>query len=75
MLPLGVPEVAGVPELVGLAEVAGPLADVDPGAFDKMVDVNLKGPWYLASRLAPRMGEQGGGCVINVLSVAALVAP
>jgi NAD(P)-dependent dehydrogenase (short-subunit alcohol dehydrogenase family) len=24
-------------------------------AFDKMVDVNLKGPWYLAS-LAPRMG-------------------
>ena len=44
-------------------------------AFDKMVDVNLKGPWYLASRLAPRMGEQGGGCVINVLSVAALCTP
>jgi len=40
-----------------------------------MLDVNLKGPWYLASRLAPRMGEQGGGCVINVLSVAALSTP
>ena len=40
----------------------GALSDISPEAFDKMLDVNLKGPWYLASRLAPRMGEQGGGC-------------
>ena len=53
----------------------GPLSDIEPAAFDKMVEVNLKGPWYLASRLAPRMGEQGGGCVINVISVAALSTP
>lgn len=59
----------------GINVAFGPLADVSPEAFDKMVSVNLKGPWYLASRLAPRMGEQGGGCVINVLSVAALSTP
>ena len=59
----------------GINVAFGPLSDVDPAAFDKMVDVNLKGPWYLASRLAPRMGEHGGGCVINVLSVAALCTP
>ncbi len=53
----------------------GPLSDIDPRAFDKMVQVNLKGPWYLASRLAPKMGEHGGGCVINILSVAALTTP
>ncbi len=53
----------------------GALSDISPEAFDKMLDVNLKGPWYLASRIAPRMGEQGGGCVINVLSVAALSTP
>ncbi|MBK6511133.1 MAG: glucose 1-dehydrogenase [Haliea sp.] len=53
----------------------GPLADITTNAFDKMVDVNLKGPWYLASRLAPRMGAHGGGCVINVISVAALSTP
>tara|TARA_R110002049_G_C9027671_1_gene551773 strand:+ start:214 stop:972 length:759 start_codon:yes stop_codon:yes gene_type:complete len=53
----------------------GPLSDIATSAFDKMVDVNLKGPWYLASRLAPRMGEHGGGCVINVISVAALATP
>ena len=46
----------------------GPLSDIGTDAFDKMVDVNLKGPWYLASRLAPRMAEHGGGCVINLLS-------
>jgi NAD(P)-dependent dehydrogenase (short-subunit alcohol dehydrogenase family) len=59
----------------GINVAFGPLVDVSTSAFDKMVDVNLKGPWYLASRLAPRMGEQGGGCVINVLSVAALSTP
>lgn len=53
----------------------GPLAEIGTGAFDKMVDVNLKGPWYLASRLAPRMGADGGGCIINVISVAALSTP
>jgi NAD(P)-dependent dehydrogenase (short-subunit alcohol dehydrogenase family) len=53
----------------------GPLSDIGTAAFDKMVDVNLKGPWYLASRLAPRMAEHGGGCVINLLSVAALSTP
>lgn len=53
----------------------GPLADITTNAFDKMVDVNLKGPWYLASRLAPRMGQHGGGCIINVISVAALSTP
>jgi NAD(P)-dependent dehydrogenase (short-subunit alcohol dehydrogenase family) len=59
----------------GINVAFGPLTDVSVSAFDKMVDVNLKGPWYLASRLAPRMGEHGGGCVINVLSVAALITP
>jgi NAD(P)-dependent dehydrogenase (short-subunit alcohol dehydrogenase family) len=59
----------------GINVALGPLSDIATAAFDKMVDVNLKGPWYLASRLAPRMAEHGGGCVINVLSVAALSTP
>lgn len=59
----------------GINVALGPLSDIATAAFDKMIDVNLKGPWYLASRLAPRMGEQGGGCVINLLSVAALITP
>ncbi|PLW69628.1 SDR family NAD(P)-dependent oxidoreductase [Pseudohalioglobus lutimaris] len=53
----------------------GPLTDVTADAFDKMYQVNQRGPWYLASRLAPHMAENGGGVVINVLSVAALKPP
>lgn len=59
----------------GINVALGPLSDIATEAFDKMIDVNLKGPWYLASRLAPKMGEHGGGCVINFLSVAALITP
>ena len=59
----------------GINVALGPLSDIATAAFDKMIDVNLKGPWYLSSRLAPRMGEHGGGCVINVLSVAAMITP
>ncbi|MGB1139442.1 MAG: SDR family NAD(P)-dependent oxidoreductase [Halioglobus sp.] len=59
----------------GINVALGPLSDITTDAFDKMIDVNLKGPWYLASRLAPKMGQQGGGCVINFLSVAALITP
>lgn len=53
----------------------GLLSDLSVGLFDKMYEVNLRGPWYLASRLAPKMAEQGGGCIINILSVAGLINP
>ncbi len=53
----------------------GPLSDLSPEQYDKMYQINQRGPWYLASRIAPRMGEQGGGCMINLLSVAAVKPP
>jgi NAD(P)-dependent dehydrogenase (short-subunit alcohol dehydrogenase family) len=53
----------------------GPLTDLAPEAFDKMYQVNQRGPWYLASRLAPHMAESGGGAVINFLSVSGLKPP
>ena len=59
----------------GINVALGPLSDIEPPAFDKMIDVNLKGPWYLSSRIATRMGEHGGGNIINFLSVAALSTP
>ena len=53
----------------------GLLTDVTPEAFDKMYQINQRGPWYLASRLAPSMAGNGGGVIINVLSVAAVKPP
>ncbi|MGI9293618.1 MAG: SDR family NAD(P)-dependent oxidoreductase [Pseudomonadales bacterium] len=48
-----------------------PLSELQPALFDKLFDVNVKGPWYLASRLAPRMAAVGGGVMVNVISVGA----
>ena len=59
----------------GINIAMGALTDLSAEAFDKMYQVNQRGPWYLASRLAPDMAENGGGVVINFLSVAALKPP
>ena len=56
----------------GINPAFGGLSELAPEMFDKMVDVNLKGPWYLASRMAPEMAKTGGGCIVNVISVSAL---
>ena len=39
--------------------------------FDKVVDVNLKGPFRLTALVGPRMVADGGGVVVNLSSVAA----
>jgi NAD(P)-dependent dehydrogenase (short-subunit alcohol dehydrogenase family) len=40
--------------------------------FDKVIDVNLKGPFRLTALAGPRMVAAGGGSIINVSSVAAV---
>ncbi len=50
----------------------GHVLDTDPGAFQKTVDVNIRG-YFFASVLAGRMmRETGGGSIINVASVNAI---
>lgn len=56
----------------GINPSLGLLSDLTPELFQKLFDVNTKGPWYLASRLAPRMAGHGGGSIINVISVGGL---
>ena len=53
----------------GINPTTAPLADLSHGLFRKVLDVNLLGPWYLASRAAPKMRDNGGGSIINVISV------
>lgn len=59
----------------GINPAAGGLSDLSPELFQKIFDVNTRGPWYLASRLAPKMAADGGGVIINVISVAAIKPP
>jgi NAD(P)-dependent dehydrogenase (short-subunit alcohol dehydrogenase family) len=50
----------------------GHVLDTDPGAFQKTVDVNIRG-YFFASVLAGRMmRENGGGSIINIASVNAV---
>jgi len=50
----------------------GPSAETPEWAFDKTIDVNLKGPFYLCAGAVPLMREAGGGSIINVASINAI---
>lgn len=52
--------------------VYGPFTDVSPEAFDKIIAVNLKAPFELARRFAPRMIERKRGTIINMSSIGGL---
>ncbi len=47
----------------------GPMIDMDLAAFDKTVEVNIRGYFYATQRAAKRMRETGGGAIVNVASV------
>jgi NAD(P)-dependent dehydrogenase (short-subunit alcohol dehydrogenase family) len=45
-----------------------PSHEVTEQLFDSVVNLNFKGPFRLASQVAKRMKDAGGGCIINVSS-------
>ncbi len=47
------------------------VAECTEAYFDKVYAVNVKGPIRLAGLVAPRMGESGGGSIINVTTMGA----
>lgn len=51
-----------------------PLLDYPPAAWDRVLDVNVKGLFYCLQAAARVMKEQGGGKIINVTSPASRVA-
>lgn len=52
--------------------VFGPIEDVDPAIFDKIMDVNVKAPWALSNLVLPHMQANKNGSIINIASVEAL---
>lgn len=51
--------------------ILGSVFDYRPADWDRVMDVNIHGPWYLARRVLPHMRERGRGVVINIGSYAA----
>ena len=50
----------------------GPIEDVDPAIFDKIMDVNVKAPWSLSNLVLPHLQKNKNGSIINIASVEAL---
>jgi NAD(P)-dependent dehydrogenase (short-subunit alcohol dehydrogenase family) len=55
----------------GINPALMPVTDIPSEFFDKLYAVNVKGPMRLAALVAARMGEAGGGSIINVVTVGA----
>jgi len=42
--------------------------------FDRMVGINLKGPFFMVNAVAPRMVERRTGSIVNIASIAGITA-
>ena len=51
------------------------VADLDLESWDRVLAVNLTGPFLMMKAAIPHMVEAGGGSIINVSSLAGLVSP
>jgi NAD(P)-dependent dehydrogenase (short-subunit alcohol dehydrogenase family) len=63
--------------LVNNAALGGPLRAteaVTPEEFDELMDVNLRGTFFLTNAVARSMMKSGGGSIINISSIAAETA-
>ena len=56
----------------GMSPLYPSLAEVTEDLFDKVIAVNLKGPFRLTALVGSRMVEQDGGSIVNISSVAAI---
>lgn len=50
----------------------GPILQSDDAVFDKIMDVNVKGPLQLAKHAHASMKERGGGSIVNISSIEGL---
>jgi len=61
---------AGFTEVVDFKDLDG----VTDDAWDRTMDVNVKGPFHCTRAAAPHMRETGAGVVVNVSSLAGILA-
>ena len=56
----------------GMSPLYDSLTDVSEALYDKVLDVNLKGPFRLSALAGEKMAAGDGGSIINVSSAAAV---
>jgi len=47
----------------------GPAHEASEGAFDKTIEVNTRGPYFLSTKAFPILKADGGGSIVNVASI------
>lgn len=52
--------------------VYGSMSELTDEAFDKIIDANVKGTFWLCNMVIPQMAQRGGGSVILLSSIAGL---
>jgi NAD(P)-dependent dehydrogenase (short-subunit alcohol dehydrogenase family) len=52
----------------------GPIVDSEDAAWDKTMEVNLRGPYVLSKLVARKMVVNGGGSIVNIASIAGITA-
>jgi len=55
----------------GMSPPYNKLSDITEALYDKVMDVNLKGPFRLSALFGEQMVATGGGVIVNISSVAA----
>lgn len=56
----------------GIEGRVGPLTELEVGAFDAVLAVNVRGVWLGMKHAAPAIAARGGGAIVNTSSVAGL---
>ncbi|HYA34112.1 MAG TPA: SDR family oxidoreductase [Candidatus Binataceae bacterium] len=56
----------------GLSPLAPSMVDTGEELFDKVIGVNLKGPFRLSTLFGSRMAKEHGGAIINISSTGAI---
>ena len=51
----------------------GPILGTDLGAFQKVIDVNIRGYFFMSVEGAKLMAKGGGGAIVNVASIGGIV--
>lgn len=58
----------------GIDGELGPLSETSTANFDRVVDVNMRGVFFGMRQAIPAMITGGGGSIVNIASIAAVVA-
>lgn len=74
MIKMAVDQLGGLNLLVNNAGVIDrvPLKEMDASKWDKVMDINLRGPFLCALHAGRYMMKHGGGNIVNISSIAAL---